>query len=484
MAEKVRVRFAPSPTGDLHLGNVRTALYNWLYARHTGGTFILRIEDTDKERSTEASVEGLLDILKWLGLQWDEGPQVGGPHASYRQSERTPIYVEHLERLKAGGHLYPCFCTEEELELERKRQLGRGQMPRYGGKCRGLSPSEGESLIASGKPFVMRFKAATVPVTVKDIVRGEVVFPADQIGDFVLTRSDGSPTYNFTVVVDDHLMGITHVLRGEDHLSNTPKQQMLYEALGWQPPAFAHLSILKGADGQKLSKRHGETACEHYREAGYLPAAFLNYLALLGWAPPDKEILGLEEMAKVFELERVGKSGAIFDPVKLRWMGAQYLAHVPLEELTRSVLPYLQKSGALDRSDARDRFDWLSQLVDTVRTHMACLSDIVPETRYFFTDELSFEPAQTEEMRTQAPLLQALESALEAETGEWTGQTFNAAVKAAGAKTGCKGKSLYHPIRLALTGRENGPELVRIVPLLGRDHVLARLKVWTHPGST
>jgi len=484
MPDPIRVRFAPSPTGDLHLGNVRTALYNWLYARHTGGTFVLRVEDTDKVRSTEASVEGLFAILKWLGLNWDEGPHVGGPHAPYRQSERTALYQAHLARLEETGVLYPCFCTEEELELERKRQLGRGQAPRYGGKCLGMPKEESSRRRAAGEAHVLRFKVPSREVVVHDLVRGDVSFPPDQIGDFVLTRSDGSPTYNFTVVVDDALMEITHVIRGEDHLSNTPKQILLYEAFGYKPPAFAHLSIIKGADGQKLSKRHGETSCEHYRAKGFHPGAFLNYLALLGWAPPDKEILPLEEMAKVFDLSRVGKSGAIFDEVKLKWMGQQYLAKVPLDELTRSVLPYLDQARMLPRSDARDRFDWLSTLVDAARGHLSCLSDIVPETAYFFTeDALSFTPEQTEEMLKQAKVLSALGTYLAETPDPLTGEAFNAAVKAAGAASGVKGKALYHPVRIALTGRENGPELVKVAPLLGKDRVLGRLKVWTHPSN-
>src|SRR6185503_19677133 len=320
MTEQVRVRFAPSPTGDLHLGNVRTALYNWLYARHMRGVFILRVEDTDKERSTEAHCENLLDIMKWLGLDWDEGPRVGGPYAPYKQSERTSIFEEHLDRLKAKNLVYPCYCSEEELDLERKRQLGRGHMPKYGGKCKKLTKEETKKLDAEGKTSVLRFIVPPGAVVVQDEVRGEVIFPDDQIGDFVLTRSDKSPTYNFTVVVDDALMKVTHVIRGEDHLSNTPKQILIYQALGYALPKFAHLSIIKGADGQKLSKRHGETSVESYKAKGYLADAFLNYLALLGWAPKSGEILSLKQMADEFDLTHVGKSGAIFDPVKLHWM--------------------------------------------------------------------------------------------------------------------------------------------------------------------
>ncbi len=478
MSETVRVRFAPSPTGALHLGNVRTALYNWLYARHTKGVFILRVEDTDKERSSDAHCEELMEILTWLGLKWDEGPRVGGPYAPYKQSERTSIYEEHLERLKAKDLVYPCYCSEEELELERKRQLGRGHMPKYGGKCKKLTLDERKKLDAEGKTSVLRFIVPPGEILVNDEVRGEVIFPDDQLGDFVLTRSDKSPTYNFTVVVDDALMKVTHVVRGEDHLSNTPKQILLYRALGYVPPKFAHLSIIKGPDGQKLSKRHGETSVESYKAKGYRPDAFLNYLALLGWAPKSGEILTLEEMAAEFDLTHVGKSGAIFDPQKLHWMGQQYLNKVPLEDLTRSLLPFLTDAQYITRDQARTKFDWLKGVVDTVRKGLGCLSDIVKETFYFFSDELSFTHEQTEEMKAQKFLLETYFQAFAAIT-EFNGDNFMKAVKEVGVKANIKGKALYHPLRLALTGREDGPELVKIGPLLGKDEVLKRIGVWT-----
>jgi nondiscriminating glutamyl-tRNA synthetase len=478
MSEQVRVRFAPSPTGDLHLGNVRTALYNWLYARHTKGVFILRVEDTDKERSSDAHCESLMDIMTWMGLKWDEGPRVGGPYASYKQSERTPLYEEHLARLKEKNLVYPCYCTEEELDLERKRQLGRGHMPKYGGKCKKLSLEERKKLDAEGKTSVLRFNVPSGAITVHDEVRGEVVFPDDQLGDFVLTRSDKSPTYNFTVVVDDALMKVTHVIRGEDHLSNTPKQILLYQALGYAPPKFAHLSIIKGADGQKLSKRHGETSVESYKAKGYLPEAFLNYLALLGWAPKSGEILSLDQMAAEFDLSHLGKSGAIFDPVKLHWMGSQYITKMSLDDLTRAVLPFLADAQLFSREQARVKFDWLKQVVDVVRTSMGCLSDISKETFYFFSDELHFEPNQTEEMLAQKPLLEAFGKAFGA-ISDFTGENFLKAVKEVGKEKGMKGKALYHPLRLAMTGREDGPELVKIAPLLGKAEVIKRITIWT-----
>lgn len=477
MSEQVRVRFAPSPTGDLHLGNVRTALYNWLYARHTKGVFILRVEDTDKVRSTDEACENLLDIMTWLGLTWDEGPRVGGPYASYKQSERTALYEEHLTKLKSKNVVYPCYCTEEELELERKRQMGRGHMPKYGGKCKTLTAEERKKLDAAGKPSVLRFIVPPGEILVNDEVRGEVRFPDDQLGDFVLTRSDGSPTYNFTVVVDDALMKVTHVVRGEDHLSNTPKQILLYQALGYTPPKFAHLSIIKGPDGQKLSKRHGETSVESYKAKGYQPDSFLNYLALLGWAPKSGEILSLDQMAAEFDLTHVGKSGAIFDPVKLHWMGSQYIAKISLDDLTRALLPYLADAQYITREQARVKFDWLKQVVDVVRTNLGCMSDVVKETFYFFSDELHFDPTQTDEMKGQKPLIASFQKAF-GEISEFNGENFLKAVKEVGKQSGLKGKALYHPLRMAMTGREDGPELVKVAPLLGKAEVLKRLNIW------
>ncbi len=481
MSDKVRVRFAPSPTGDLHLGNVRTALYNWLYARHTGGVFILRVEDTDKVRSTDLACENLLDIMGWLGLKWDEGPRVGGPHAPYKQSERTALYDGYLQKLKNSNKVYPCYCTEEELELERKRQLGRGHMPKYGGKCKKLSSEEIKQLDAKGMPSVLRFIVPPGEILVQDEVRGEVRFPDDQIGDFVLTRSDKSPTYNFTVVVDDALMEVTHVIRGEDHLSNTPKQVLLYQALGFMTPKFAHLSIIKGADGQKLSKRHGETSVESYKAKGYLPEAFLNYLALLGWAPKSGEILSLEQMAAEFDLTHVGKSGAIFDPVKLHWMGMQYLTEqkYSLDDLTRALLPYLIDAQYITREQAREKFDWLKAVVGTVRTSLGCFSDIVKETYFFFSDELHFDPGHTEEMKTLKPVMEVFEKVFKEFSGDFNGENFLKIVKEVGKQGNIKGKALYHPLRLALTGREDGPELVKIGPLLGQSKVVERIAVWT-----
>ncbi|HEY5039065.1 MAG TPA: glutamate--tRNA ligase, partial [bacterium] len=415
----------------------------------------------------------------WLGLKWDEGPRVGGPYVPYKQSERTALYEEDLKRLKEKNLVYPCYCTEEELDLERKRQMGRGHMPKYSGKCKKLTPEEIKKFEAEKKPSVLRFIVPPGEVIIQDEVRGLVTFPDDQLGDFVLTRSDKSPTYNFTVVVDDALMKVTHVIRGEDHLSNTPKQVLLYKALGYQPPKFAHLSIIKGPDGQKLSKRHGETSVESYKAKGYMPDAFLNYLALLGWAPKSGEILSLDQMAAEFDLSHVGKSGAIFDPVKLHWMGAQYITKMSLDELTRATLPFLADAQLFSREQARAKFDWLKQVIDVVRTSMGCLSDAVKETFYFFSDELHFELEKSEEMKGQKTLIETYVKAFQGFEGDFNGANFLAIVKEVGQQVGVKGKALYHPLRLAMTGREDGPELVKIAPLLGKEKVIERLAIWT-----
>lgn len=480
MSETVRVRFAPSPSGGLHLGNVRTALFNWFLARGSGGSLVLRLEDTDRERSTEEAVAALLEDLDWLGLPFDEGPRVGGPHAPYRQSQRLELYARHLARLEAAGFAYPCFCTEEELAEVKRRCTAEGRPPAYSGRCRRLPPAKRRELRESGRPFAMRFASPGGETVFEDLVRGIVRFSPEAVGDFVLARADGSPTFHFTVVVDDALMGITHVVRGEDHLPNTPRHLQLARALGFEPPKYAHLPLLKGPDGRKLSKRHGEMGVAAYRRSGYPPEGLLNYLALLGWTPPDGvEVRPLEELARLFDLSAVHKGAAVFDPGKLRWVCAQYLAKVPLEDLTRAVLPYLEAAGLFNRNRARESFEWLKAAVDSVRGNLACLSDIQEWAAFYFIDELHFSPATARELLRARAVLEAFEEAFREATGELDAEAFREAGRRAGKKLGLQGRALYHPLRLALTAREAGPELARVVPLLGRERVLARLKVWT-----
>ena len=346
MSRKYRVRFAPSPTGDLHVGNARTALFNWLFAKHYEGRFILRIEDTDQERTSRIFERNLLEDLKWLSLYWDEGPEKGGEFGPYHQIERLPLYNTYLKKLIADERVYPCYCTEEELEAERLTLLSMKMMPRYMGKCRNLTDSERKSLETKGRNAAFRFKVKPGSIEFDDLIRGSMKFEGEAIGDFIIVRSNGIPSYNFAVVIDDHLMEITHVIRGEDHLSNTAIQILLYGALGFTPPSFAHHSLILGRDRSKLSKRHGSVSVREFRKKGILPKALLNYLSLLGGSLGEgKEFASLDEIIDMFSLERAGKSGAIFDESKLKWLNAMYIRDCDVETLIELLSPFLKKAG-------------------------------------------------------------------------------------------------------------------------------------------
>src|SRR5919106_5497101 len=353
----MRLRFAPSPTGNLHVGNARTALFNWLLARGSGGTFILRIEDTDVERSTKESERAIIDDLRWMGLDWTEGVDAGGEHGPYRQSERLHIYRAHAEELLSKGRAYYCFCAEEQLEADRQAALSEGRPPKYVGRCRHLSRDESRRRVEQGEHAVIRFPVPDAgEVVFNDIVRGEVRFSTDVIGDPVLVRSDGHPAYNYAVVIDDALMKVTHVIRGEDHISNTPRQILLYEAFGWTPPSFAHLSLVMGPDHAPLSKRHGATSVKEFRDKGYLPEALVNSLALIGWSPGhDDELLPIDELARRFSLEGVGHSAGVFDEEKLAWANRHYLKIADPARIAELSLPYFEEAGVRMRPDARGR---------------------------------------------------------------------------------------------------------------------------------
>ena len=361
----MRLRFAPSPTGQLHVGNARTALFNWLLARGAGGQFVLRIEDTDAERSTTESEAAILDDLRWLGLAWDEGPEAGGAHGPYRQSERLGLYRRHGEELLARDRAYYCFCPPAQLEADRQQSLAEGRPPKYVGRCRGLAVEDARRRMAAGEGAALRFRVGEGPeVAFDDAVRGRVTFAREVIGDPVILRSDGVPAYNFAVVVDDALMEITHVIRGEDHVSNTPRQVLIYEALGWAPPVFAHLALVLGPDHSPLSKRHGATSVREFRERGYLPEALVNYLALLGWSPGGTdEVLPVEELARRFRIEDVGKSAGVFDPEKLAWVNRHYLKHVRDPTLVRLAWPYFRSEGWVRGEPRRGCVDYLSSVV-------------------------------------------------------------------------------------------------------------------------
>ena len=473
MSAGIRVRFAPSPTGQLHVGNARTALFNWLLARAEGGTFVLRIEDTDFERSTKDAERTAIDDLRWLGLTWDEGAEVGGPYGPYRQSERLHVYRAHAVELMSKGLAYHCFCSEEDLERERYEALRAGMPPKYGGRCRGLSKDDARRRLQNGETAVVRFRVPEEPRDIgwEDVVRGPVSFRSDVIGDFVLLRSDGVPAYNFAVVIDDALMAITHVVRGEDHISNTPRQVLLYEAFGWRPPTFAHVSMVLGPDHSKLSKRHGATSVSEFRETGILPEALANYLALLGWSPGDnEELFPLDELARRFRLADVGKSAGVFDPDKLAWVNRHYLktaSHARLVDLT---VPFLRSRGWMGDLDDTAR----AVVSDAVGVAVASVDrlDQVPSRLQFLFDYSAPRALEDAAIRAEADAARPVIEALAAETATGSGlldrETFRAMATRVRERTGAKGRALFHPLRLAVTGEAEGLELDLAVPLIDR----------------
>jgi len=476
----VRVRFAPSPTGFMHVGNARTALFNYLFARHHGGKFILRIEDTDTERHSEEAVNVIYEALRWMGLDWDEGPDKGGEFGPYRQSERLDIYKKFIEELKEKGLVYECYCTQEELEEMRKEQLKRGEPPRYTGKCRHLTEEEKERLKAQGRKPVLRFK---VPedriIRFKDLVKGDIEINSRQLGgDFVIVRSNGMPVYNFVVVIDDALMKISHVIRGEDHISNTPKQILIYEALGFEPPQFAHLPMILGPDRSKLSKRHGSTSVKEFRDKGYLSEAFTNFLALLGWYPKDgKEILSMEELIERFDIKDVSSAPAVFDTTKLNWMNQVYIRSYPIDKLTQLVIPYLERAGfELSGFDRK----WLERAVEATREYFTTLSDAPEYLSLFLRDDFEIEKEAIDFIREDEKRLKVIElfyeKVKELDSEEISPQAFKKLVKEVGKELGVKGKNLFMPIRIGLTGKMSGVELPVLVELLGRERLLQRLE--------
>jgi glutamyl-tRNA synthetase/nondiscriminating glutamyl-tRNA synthetase len=471
-----RLRFAPSPTGQLHVGNARTALFNWLFARGHGGTFILRIEDTDFERSTRESERSMIDDLRWMGLVWDEGVDAGGTHGPYRQSERLHIYRAHAVELLAGGHAYHCFCSPSQLEADRAAAIAAGRPPMYVGRCRSLPRQEARRRLDGGESAVVRFR---VPegreVRFDDLVRGTVTIHTDVIGDPVLLRSDGVPAYNFAVVIDDALMEITHVIRGEDHISNTPRQLLLYDAFGWRPPVFAHVSLVMGPDHSPLSKRHGATSVAEFRARGYLPEALTNYLALLGWSPGEgQELLPVEELAARFRLEDVGRSAGVFDVEKLAWVNRHYLKLADPERLARLAMPYLQQQQWLSQPTPAD-LAFLAQVVPLATASVDRVEQVVTRLAFLFDYSVSRAlavPAIREEAMASRAVVAALAEEL-AQCGPLVDRdAFRAAAGRVRARTGQTGRALFHPIRLALTGEAEGLELDLAVPAIERGAAL------------
>ena len=466
----MRLRFAPSPTGQLHVGNARTALFNWLLARGQGGTFILRIEDTDFERSTRESERSIIEDLHWLGLEWDEGVEKGGDHGPYRQSERLHIYRAHAVELMAGGHAYHCFCSADLLEADRTAALAAGRPPKYVGRCRQISRDDARRRIENGEKAVIRFRVPdNRDVTFDDVVRGSVTFNTEVIGDPVIVRSDGVPAYNYAVVIDDALMEITHVIRGEDHISNTPRQILIFEAFGWRPPAFAHVSLVMGPDHSPLSKRHGATSVAEFRTRGYLPEALTNYLALIGWSPGEgEELVPIEQLALRFRLENVGHSAGVFDIDKLAWVNRHYLKAAAPDRLARLSVPYLRQHEWLSEPSSADVM-FLEQVIPAAAASVDRLEQIPARLKFLFdysaTRALE-EPGVRAEALGSRSVIDALAEELSTAKRLLDKETFRAAATRVRERTGQKGKALFHPIRLALTGEPEGLELDLAVPAI------------------
>ncbi|MCL5780063.1 MAG: glutamate--tRNA ligase [Firmicutes bacterium] len=476
----VRVRFAPSPTGPLHIGGARSALFNWLFARNQGGQFLVRIEDTDLERSSRESEQNILNALRWLGIDWDEGIEVGGPNGPYRQTERLAIYRELARKLLETGHAYLCYCSEEELAAEREALMARGELPRYLGRCRNLCAEDKVNFEAEGRKPVLRFKVPeNQMITIHDHVRGLVEFDSNGIGDFIIMKSDSIPTYNFAVVADDHAMNITHVVRAEEHLSNTPRQILIYDALGWQKPEFAHISLILGKDRTKMSKRHGATSIEQYQNLGYLPEALVNFLALLGWSPGgEEEIFSLQEIVEQFSLDRVAKNPAVFDIDKLNWLNGHYIRQSPVDRLTQLAIPYLIEAGYLEREPAAEKLAWLKQVMAIARNYISYMQEITQHVDIFFLDEVTAVGEDARDVQTWEQMPVVMKAAIElfSEAPELTEESVKGLIKAVGKQTGLKGKFIFQPLRVAITGRTHGPELHQIIPVIGKERTIARLE--------
>jgi glutamyl-tRNA synthetase len=474
-----RVRFAPSPTGYLHIGGARTALFNWLFARRHGGVFVLRIEDTDVERSSESMVEGILDGLRWLGLDWDEGPMVAGPHAPYFQSQRQAKYLAAAEQLVGGGHAYYCYCTPEELKARRE---GNPEY-KYERICLGLLREEIEAREKAGTPRAVRFKVPSGAVRVDDIVKGPIDFDAALIEDFVILRSDGHPTYHLSVVTDDVEMGMTHVVRGDDHISNTPKQILLYQALGAPLPKFAHVPLILGADKKRLSKRHGATSVTEYANQGYIPEAMLNFLALLGWSPGkgDREVFSRDELAQIFDLDGISGGNAVFNADKLDWFNQQHLARLAPMELAQRLKPSFEASGLWSDDLMTTRRAWFSAVLALLVARAKRLPDFASQGAFFFREDVQYDEAAVQKhLRAEG-----MAGHLRALAEEWSALpefdvvSTEASLRKVGEARGLKAGVLIHAVRVAVTGSTVSPGLFEVVALVGRPRVLARLARYT-----
>ena len=478
---KVRVRYAPSPTGNLHIGNARTALFNYLFAKHYGGDFVLRIEDTDFKRNKEEGERSQLKYMDWLGLDYDEGIGKEKEFGPYRQSERIEIYQKYAEQLLAEDKAYKCYMTAEELEAEREEQVANGLPPRYSGKHAHLTKEEQEQFEKEGRKPSIRIRVPQDRTySFNDMVKGELSFEGKDFGDFVIVKNDGVATYNSAVAIDDHLMEISHVLRGDDHVSNTPKQLVVYEALGFKPPVFGHMTLIVNENKKKLSKRD-ETIIqfiEQYDDLGYLPEALFNFITLLGWSPEgEQEIFTREEFVKIFDEKRLSKSPAFFDNNKLTWINNQYIKAQPLERIVNLALPFFVKEGVAIQEEVDNNRAWFEKLISLYQPQMSYGAEIVKLTKQFFVEEIKFDEEELEILKQETTVavfedfLEKLEVA-----GDFSSENIKTLIKTIQKDTGIKGKNLFMPIRIASTGSMHGPELNTSLELLGRDRVVARVK--------
>ncbi|MFH1238902.1 MAG: glutamate--tRNA ligase [bacterium] len=475
----VRVRFAPSPTGFLHIGSVRTALYNWLFARHNQGAFVLRIEDTDEVRSTKESVDAILEGLKWLGLDWDEGPGKGGAYGPYFQMERLDIYKKYADQLVKDDKAYYCYCTAEELTARREEAIKEKRPPKYDGRCRRLSEEKKKQYEQEIRGKVVRFKMPPSGKTkVNDLVRGEIEFDNAVLDDFVLLKSNGTPIYNFANVIDDSLMKITHIIRGDDHISNTPRQIMLYEALGFKLPEFAHVPMIHGSDGSRLSKRHGATAVEQYREEGYLPEALRNYLVLLGWSTTEsQQLFTLEEMIEKFSLEGCGKSPAVFDAQKLLWMNGEYIRKTDLDSLVELSVPYLEKANLITKET---RYEQLKKIIALEQERIRLVAEIPQLVDFFFLEEVKFDPKAVDKILKKDYVSSMLKVVKErfnqVGKADFKKEKIETLTRQIAEELNIKTNQVFHPIRVSVSGRTVGPGLFEMLEVLGQEKVLKRIE--------
>ncbi|PAB57547.1 glutamate--tRNA ligase [Anaeromicrobium sediminis] len=482
----VRVRFAPSPTGFVHIGSLRTALYNYLFAKKMGGKYILRIEDTDRTRLVEGAIENMIEALKWAGIEHDEGAMLRdgkiveeGEFGPYTQSERLDIYTKYIDELLEKGHAYHCFCSKERLDQVREEQRAAGTTPGYDGKCRDISIEEAKKRIEAGEEYVIRLRLPeNKNITFNDVVRGSVTVNTADLDDQVLIKTDGFPTYHFAVVVDDHLMGITHVIRGEEWIISTPKHVYLYEAFGWEAPKYVHLPNILNSERKKLSKRHGDVAAKDFKAKGYLPEGLVNYLALVGWSPEDnQELFTMEELIEKFSLERVSKSGGVFDKDKLNWVNSHYIKESAPERITDLAIPYLIEAGFITKEDAKEKYEWLCDMVKLLQEKIDYVAQITDKVDIFFKTEIKPEDEKAEEILKLDHLSHLLDVFKEkVEAADIIDEAFGKkALKEIQKEHGYKGKNLFMPIRVALTGAVHGPDLNLMLKVLGKQNIINRI---------